>query len=220
MTTRIPTTGRKLAAAVALLTATTLLGTACTAQPPPSSASASGSAAETASAGPSETPSATPTPTASYRPADAKGRAQNVPVPVMPAAAKAKTKEGLEAFARYWFEQLNYAYETGKTNELSATTAQTCELCSNLVGAVKHNYQGDRWLVGGKIAAAAISTKFDAGTDGNYQVVVQVQQSKISYFAPDRSQFRAPTPPSDTGNIMLSAFRNGAWQVTGLHPIR
>ena len=59
---------------------------------------------ETQSPAPSSTPSATPTPAASYKPADATGRAQNVPVPVLPEAAKAETKEGLEAFARYWFQ--------------------------------------------------------------------------------------------------------------------
>ena len=42
------------------------------------------------------TPTAAPTPSASYKPADATGKAQNVPVPVLPDAAKAETKEGLE----------------------------------------------------------------------------------------------------------------------------
>ncbi len=61
----------------------------------------------------SATASATPTASAIYKPADASGKAQNVPVPVLPEAAKAETKEGLEAFARYWFELLSYGYETG-----------------------------------------------------------------------------------------------------------
>jgi hypothetical protein len=39
-----------------------------------------------------------------YKPADAKGRAQNVPVPVKPALADKNTKEGLEAFTKYWYE--------------------------------------------------------------------------------------------------------------------
>src|SRR5918992_1141024 len=63
------------------------------------------------SATPSATP--TPTPTASYKPADANGRAQNVPLPELPEAAKAETKEGLEAFAKYWYALLNFGFETG-----------------------------------------------------------------------------------------------------------
>lgn len=158
--------------------------------------------------------------TASYKPADSKGRAQNVPVPVLPEAAKTETKEGLEAFARYWFEQLNFAYETGNTSGLTSVTSDRCEFCSNISKSLEKNYQGDGWLAGGRIEAPSINTKFEPGTDGNYQVVVQVKQSTITYFKPDGSQFRKPTPPSDTGNVMLTAFRGGAWQVTGLHPIR
>lgn len=139
---------------------------------------------------------------------------------MLPEAAKTETKEGLEAFARYWFEQLNFAYETGNTSGLTSVTSDRCELCSNISKSLEKNYHGDGWLAGGRIEAPSINTKSEPGTDGNYQVVVQVQQSTITYFKPDGSQFRTPTPPSDTGNVMLTAFRDGAWQVTGLHPIR
>src|SRR3712207_4203337 len=56
----------------------------------------------------SASPTPTPTPTAAYKPADASGPAKNVPVPVLPDVAKTETKEGLEAFARYWFQLLSY----------------------------------------------------------------------------------------------------------------
>ena len=222
MTTRTPITGRRTTAAAALLTAVALMGTACTgSQTPPSSAPSSAlSASVSASASPSGSPSATGTPTTSYKPADAKGRAQNVPVPVLPEAAKTKTKAGLEAFAKYWFQQLNFAYETGQTTGMSQLTSRGCELCSNISKSLQTNYLGDRWLSGGRIEAPSINTTFEPGSDGTYQVVVQVQQTKITYFKSDGSQFRPPTPPSDTGNVMLAAFRNGAWQVMGLYPIR
>ena len=46
-----------------------------------------------------------------------------MPVPELPEAAKAETKEGLEAFARYWFALLNYAYETGDMSGLNSIIA-------------------------------------------------------------------------------------------------
>jgi len=217
MTSRIPISSRRHIAAAALLTAAVLTGTACTSgQASPAATPSSGSPATSSSA----SPTPTPTPTASYKPADASGRAQNVPIPVLPEAAKAETKEGLEAFARYWFEQLNFAYETGNTSGLTFVTSNRCEFCSNVARSLETNYQGDGWLAGGRIEAPSINTNFEPGTDGNYQVVVQVQQSMITYFRPGGSQFRTPTPPSDTGNVMLTTFRGGAWQVTGLHPIQ
>lgn len=219
MTSRTPFANRRHTAAAGLLTALVFVGTACTGGQSPSPAAEQSSSASpvTSTSGP---PSATPTPTASYKPADATGRAQNVPVPVLPEVAKTETKEGLEAFARYWFEQLNFAYETGSTSGLKAVTAESCEFCANVTSSLEKNYQGDGWLAGGRLKAPSINTNFNIGADGNYQIVVQVQQSTITYYKPGGSQFRAPTPPSDTGNVMLATFKDGAWRVAGLHPIR
>jgi hypothetical protein len=168
------------------------------------------------------TPDATPTPTpaASYKPADASGRAQNVPVPVLPEVAKAETKEGLEAFARYWVAQLNFAYETGRLSGLNSVTSAGCEFCSNLARALAANYEGDRWMAGGHIEIPSVSTTYVTQPDGQYQMIVQVRQEEITYFDSSGTEFRTPTPPSDTGNVMVAAFKDGAWQLTGLHPIR
>ncbi|WP_332760841.1 DUF6318 family protein, partial [Pseudarthrobacter sp.] len=74
---------------VAAVAASVLLLTSC---------NSGGDPGGTTSASPSQTvsPSATPTPTATpaYVPASASGRAQNVPVPVLPEVAKTETKEG------------------------------------------------------------------------------------------------------------------------------
>src|SRR6478736_4822990 len=134
MTSRIPISSRRHMAAAALLTAAVLTGTACTSgQASPGATPSSGSPATSSSA----SPTPTPTPTASYKPADASGRAQNVPVPVLPEAAKAETKEGLEAFARYWYELLNYAYETGDLTRISSISSATCALCGKVFPGIK-----------------------------------------------------------------------------------
>lgn len=174
----------------------------------------------TTSAAESIPPSATPTPTATYKPADATGRAQNVPVPVLPEVAKTETKEGLEAFTRYWFELLNFAYETGDISGIRGVTSPSCDFCSNITTSLTTNYQGDRWLVGGRVTVPTISSTFERAADENYQVQVQVQQALISYHQAGGSQFRADTQPSDTGNILLVRFDGSAWRVSGLHPLR
>ena len=217
MTSRTSLSGPWRACAAALVSISLMSVTACNGggTPPPGSPPA-----DSQSPSASSTPSAAPTPTARYKPADATGKAQNVPVPVLPEAAKAETKEGLEAFARYWFEQLNFAYETGSSSGLDSVTSTGCEFCSNITGSLRTNYEGGRWLAGGHIKTPSISTTYAAQSDGQYQVAVQVQQAKITYFDPDGKEFRPPTPPSDTGNVMLAAFKNGAWQITDLHPLR
>lgn len=217
MTSRTPFSGRRRCIGAVFVAMTLLPATACTgggATPGATAAPASSSPAA------SPTPTATPTATASYKPADASGRAQNVPVPVLPEVAKAETKEGLEAFARYWFQLLNFAYETGNSSGLESVTAPSCEFCAKITDSLAANYANDRWLAGGRIETPSISTTFESDPNGQYQVVVQVQQGTITYFAPGGTEFREPTQPSDTGNVMLVTYENGEWQLAGLHPIR
>ena len=221
MTTRTSIAGRWRAVAGVLVASSLLLVTACTGggtTPGPTAAPVSSGPPTTASGSSSAAPSSTPS--ASYKPADASGKALNVPVPELPEAAKAETKEGLEAFARYWFAQLGFAYETGRSSGLESVTSPICEFCSNITRSLATSYETDRWLVGGRIETPSISTTYESQADGQYQVIVQVRQSTISYFGPIGTEFRPPTPPSDTGNVMLVAFKDGAWQLTGLHPIR
>lgn len=218
MTSRTPTSGRRSATAVALLSAFALLGTACTGgQPLPSAAPSNASTSQSASPTPSATP--TPTATASYKPADAKGRAQNVPVPVLPEAAKAKTKEGLEAFARYWFQLLSYGYETGDTSRLTAITSPACDSCEHAKKVISGWHSDGRWLVGGRVTTPSVSTSFRLARDGNYQVAMQISQQGISYYNSDGSLSSKDPKPDDSGNLMLAVFKNGSWFVNNIQPI-
>jgi hypothetical protein len=141
-------------------------------------------------------------------------------MPVLPEVARTETKEGLEAFTRYWFEQLNYAYQTGDVAGLESVTSPKCEYCSKLTASLTTNYQGDRWLAGGKITTPASTTSFERSSDGNFQVVLQVLQTPISYYETAGKEFRAASNGSNTGNVLLANFVDGAWRVNDLHPIR
>lgn len=206
---------RSAAAGAAVAAALMLAGCAGGAPADPGAVSSTPTGSATSS--PPSTP--TTTPTAVYKPADASGPAQNVPVPVLPEVAKTETKEGLEAFAKYWFEQLNYAYQTGDIAGVEALTSPSCEFCSNITSSLTTNYQEGRWLVGGRIAVPAASTTFERGPDGNYPVILQLQQETITYYQPGGSEFRTATQPSNSGNVLLVDFESGAWRVNGLHPL-
>lgn len=136
---------RVTAVGVVLAAALSLSG--CNAGGDPNSG---GKTSPTSTATGSATPSATakPTPTAAYKPADATGPAQNVPVPVLPEVAKTETKEGLEAFARYWFELLSYSFETGDTKPLEAVSGPNCAFCRGLSDNVTAAWSGNKWVVG------------------------------------------------------------------------
>ncbi|WP_258868455.1 DUF6318 family protein [Arthrobacter sp. RT-1] len=203
--------------AVVFAAATCLALAGCAGGAPADPGTSSPAPTTTATSDP--TPSPTPTPSAVYKPADASGPAQNVPVPVLPEVAKTETKEGLEAFAKYWFELLSYGYETGKTEQLSAVTSPSCIMCERAKEVQKGWNEGGRWLSGGKVTTPAISTNFRIAPDGNYQVAVQVSQEPLSYYNPDGSLDSADSKTANSGSLMLAVFKDGAWFVNTIEPI-
>ncbi|XAS64739.1 DUF6318 family protein [Micrococcaceae bacterium Sec5.8] len=184
--------------------------TACT-----GGAATPGAPAAPPSSSPTGTPTPTPTPTpaASYKPADASGRAQNVPVPELPETAKAETKEGLEAFARYWFQLLSYGYETGELAQFEEMTSPDCEPCTKAKSVIKAWHAEGRWLIGGKITTPTVSTEFVPDAAATYQVVVQAQQTPLTYMRQDASVARSDPQPDDTGNLLLVTFSGRKWTV-------
>ncbi|MGO4584117.1 DUF6318 family protein [Arthrobacter sp. 2RAF6] len=192
---------------VGLAAALTL--TACGNSTQPQSASPTVSASPTATATPS------PTPAAVYKPADAKGKAENVPIPVLPEAAKANSKEGVEAFARYWFQALSYAYETGDMAAWSAMTSAECLFCNRIRQGLESAYVKGRWVVGGKMTTPSVEANFKSEALSQ-QVTIQTIQSQIDYYDADGSVGQPPTPASNSAIVMIGAFESGSWKVKDL----
>ena len=163
------------------------------------------------SVSPSTTPTPTPTPSAVYKPADASGPAQNVPVPVLPEVAKTETKEGLEAFARHWYSTLSYAYETGDMAPLEAVTAPGCANCDAAKKVISNWYSGGRWLSGGKILTPAVETNFTVAPDGNFQVVVQFQQSELRAYEASGVASDSVVAATDVAQIFLAKRSGNGW---------
>ena len=201
---------------VAAVTASALLLTGCNSGGDPNSGGTS-SASPTASS--TASPSPTPTATAAYVPASASGRAQNVPVPVLPEVAKTETKEGLEAFARYWFQLLSYGYETGDATQISALTSSDCAMCERAKEVQQGWHSDGRWLEGGRVSTPAVTTNFRISADGNYQVAVQVSQEAMSYHNEDGSVDSSDPKTADSGSLMLVVFKDGSWFVNTIEPI-
>jgi hypothetical protein len=179
-------------------------------------------ATDTSSASTSQvpSPSATPTPTATpaYVPASASGRAQNVPVPVLPEVAKTETKEGLEAFVAHWYATLSYAYETGDTQPLADLSGPNCVFCSGLKDNVTAAWGSGRWISGGKIQTPAIAAEVAAG-EPSY-AIVQVIQDEVEIRKPDGSLYQDPTAATNTGSRADATFGASGWIIADLGLIR
>ncbi|MCU1531671.1 MAG: hypothetical protein JWO49_1242 [Arthrobacter sp.] len=209
MTSRTSISARWRARAAVVIMASLISLTACTgggttpagSQPP-----------ESPSPSVTPTPIATPTPSASYKPADASGRAQNVPVPVLPEEAKAETKEGAIAFAKHWYALLNYAYQTGEFRPMDDVTDPSCRLCSKVrPGILEWNSEG-RWIAGGLVQAKGAFTEFVKTNQGSYQVTTQLEQSSGFLYRADSSVEKSVPPSQMLADIMTIRFADGHWK--------
>ena len=202
---------RRLGAAAALFLAALIGTTACSGGQPPPSAQTTAAPAESSAFPSPATALASPSAAPAYKPADASGRAQNVPVPVLPEAARAETKEGLEAFAKYWYSTLTYAYETGDMAPLEAITEDTCNSCVRVKEVVNGWHSEGRWLAGGKMIIEGMTSDFKPDSGGGYQVLIQVRQEPLSYYRADKVLDERAQPSPAVGDIMIAHFRAGAW---------
>ena len=202
--------------ATALVLGGALLLAGCSGGAPADPGSGSPTAAE--SAPPSATPTPTPTPSAVYKPADASGPAQNVPVPVLPEVAKTETKEGAEAFTKYWFSILSYAYETGETTELSKLSQPGCAFCEGLVTDIEAAWAEGKWISGGQIEIPVATAK--PSNDGSTQVILQVLQKELVIHNRDGSPYQEKTAATNAGSVAMLKFADAGWVVGDLGLIR
>ena len=176
-----------------------------------------GSPTASQSASPSVTPTPTPTPSAVYKPADASGPAQNVPVPVLPEVAKTETKEGAEAFTKYWFSVLSYAYETGDTAALSRLSKPECNFCQGLVTDIEAAWAEGKWISGGQIEIPVATAK---PSGASTQVVLQVLQKELTIHNQDGSPYQEKTAATNAGSVAMVDFAGVGWVVSDLGLIR
>ena len=146
------------------------------------SATFSGSPGPSTASSSATTPTPTPTPT--YKPASAAGPAENVPLPVMPEEAKVQSKEGLEAFARHWYDLVNYGYETGDVGPVEAISGPACVVCDTFYRIIDAGFSGDDWIAGGEIVIQSVHSDFVPSEAGRYQVLVQIVQNPSTFLDP------------------------------------
>lgn len=200
------------------VTAALLALTACT--PAPTGTNTAGTSVtstaneETAA---STTKASPPLPVeAVYKPASADGPAQNVPVPVLPDAAKEFSKEGLIAFAEYWYETLGYAFETGDPEPMMEITATGCPTCEAMKQAVESWHEEGRWIVGGQMIVSSTDTSFDPVEDGSYQVVLLVRQENVKYFRGDKSLAEDKGIKTAVADLLVARYDSAKWTVANV----
>jgi hypothetical protein len=199
-------------APAALVLAAGLALTGCTHSGAPPNAATSPTAAPTTSAPVATSAAPTPAPSPVYKPATANGPAQNVPVPVLPAKAKEFSKAGLEAFARYWYSTLGYAFETGDAKPMMAISNPDCKPCTAMKNIVVPWHEEGRWIVGGQMFVLTSESSFVEQSDHSYQAIAEVRQQQVKYFRSDKSLSKDMGVKAPVADIVVATHNGEQWQ--------
>lgn len=197
-------------AAAVLLALTGCTGTDAEADPtriPPASIPATTVAPTTEASTPTAPPTAEPT----YQPATENGPAQNVPVPVLPEKAKEFSREGLIAFAEYWYSTLGYAFETGDPEPMMAISGPDCRNCGAMKEIVIAGHTDGRWIMGGRMILSTPSATFNQMPDGTYQAIVMARQEQVKYFRASKELSKDLGVTKAEGDILVGIYVDGHW---------
>lgn len=213
---------RKRSAGVVVVLAGVLLLPACTTDTMPTSPPKSASSSTETGINPETSPPSTAAPetAAAYQAATASGPAQNVPVPTLPAKAKEFSKDGLLAFAEYWYSTLGYIYETGDPRPMMAITDPECKTCSFVGEPVSSWYEDGGWIVGGKMTVHSAQTSFAATPTDTYQVILMVQQSQVSSFSKDAKLNSEREPSVAQADIFIAIYADDSWIAQTAEPLK
>lgn len=166
-----------------------------------------------ASATASPSPSAVAKPV--YKPATATSKALNVPVPVMPEAAKRETPEGAKAFVGYWVAMLSYAYETGDVRRLRSLAASTCTSCDSIPADIEHEASAYSWQEGGRVTAPSVEAR-PTTTTGSATVVAQLVQYPYKLRSSQGAVVKAVSKQTTIAFAFRLTFGHGGWIVADL----
>jgi Protein kinase domain/Family of unknown function (DUF6318) len=137
------------------------------------------------------------------------------PGPTLPPAPILATAQDAAAFARYWFDALNYAVATGDTAPVIAAASPGCQACTAAVDAIRDGYRDGGWLRGGRYTVR--QALVDGFFDPNRTVVVGTVFDRSPLWTVNadgtvRSQLPGTT---FTSCQVLLARADDRWQVIG-----
>ena len=161
----------------------------------------------------SSSSSPTSSPTTSSTPTSSPTAAGPKVDPNIPAAARANTGAGAEAFTKYFFAQLNVAWATPKAGLVAALSVPACKTCAAFEGtateleAKRQHYRGD-------VFSVSSINLLGVGPRGHELLVVGRQEAGATV---DQAGKVIETSAAQAGKFVISLrWTDGAWKAIEL----
>ncbi|WAP53429.1 DUF6318 family protein [Arthrobacter sp. ATA002] len=130
----------------------------------------------------------------------------------MPVVAKEKSKEGLEAFAEYWYALVDYGYETGDPEPLKAISGSGCSVGEHFYSLLESGFDDQDWMAGSFVDVRDVHSDFILTPSGSYQVLIQITQEELEYYGPGGVDY-GPSDGIQSPIVQLieASYQNNYW---------
>jgi hypothetical protein len=136
--------------------------------------------------------------------------------PVLPAAAKTKTKAGAIAAVRYFLDAMAYAGESGNTQPFKTAYTRECTRCRAITSGIEGTYAAGGQLKGG--AWRPTRLKFYGISNGvAYVDAIVTFESQVLIKDSQGTKVTSPESRDNLKPFQLVRL-NGIWRVAALDP--
>ncbi|WP_368783615.1 DUF6318 family protein [Arthrobacter sp. B1805] len=135
-----------------------------------------------------------------------------------PALADENSKEGLEAFTRYWFELFSYGYATNDWSHFERVTDPGCGTCIGVSAAVKDIYASGGWVVGAQSSVTDYSTDFRTNTRGSVSSIVQVVQHETRTYSKGGTLTGDDPKKEPRVSVTFAVYEQNEWLMLDFGP--
>jgi hypothetical protein len=136
--------------------------------------------------------------------------------PVMPGAARAKTKAGAEAAVRHFLIAMGYAGNTGETGVFESTYTMECARCRAITDGIKSTYANGGSIVGGDWRPTRLKFYAIEGDIAYIDAVVDYV-AQIWIKSTNARKTMSPARRNVLKTFQL-IWREGKWRVGALDP--
>jgi hypothetical protein len=116
--------------------------------------------------------------------------------PALPSEAQQPTREGAEAFARYYFAVYNHAFLTADPSLLKELSDGQCIFCNSTISAVQDIHDQNEHVIGGRITVTSAVAAEGIPTD---RIVVNLRLDQDAGQTLSRTGVVDDTTPAQKG---------------------
>lgn len=160
--------------------------------------------------------------TGEYQPATSEHPARNVPVPVMPEAAKEESFEVAKAFMRYWTDCMNYLVQTGDSSHIRNITNSDNEAHLGDYEIYSQTYRDKKWIEGRNWNISFLYTDPEDFTkfEGEYSTLIKINNTEGSVYSSGEKVEIIPELNFNNQPLVLHlSYNDGQWEFDSISAV-